>query len=188
MGKLAEASEISKKLHSNGFSMTFACQLDRAKAHLRDRYTSEPTKTFGIVASSKSKNLISYGLDTSFNSRQTLSVIREQSLASWFNDPRNADLGCTSFSKIATEFHCQGLELDGVLLAWGSDFIWDGSKWCTPKFTARAKAKNPHQLRINSYRVLLTRSRDGFVIFCPPGPEMLQTKAALAAAGIEELA
>ena len=28
-----------------------------------------------------------------------------------------------------------------------------------------SKTKDPHQLRVNSYRVLLTRGRDGFAIF-----------------------
>ncbi|MEI9479121.1 MAG: DNA/RNA helicase domain-containing protein [Deltaproteobacteria bacterium] len=31
----------------------------------------------------------------------------------------------------------------------------------------RSKAKDPHQLRVNSYRVLLTRGRDRFIVFVP---------------------
>ena len=58
----------------------------------------------------------------------------------------------------------------------------------TVEFPNKIVILTENSLRINSYRVLLTRSRDGFVIFCPSGPEMLQTRAALAAAGIEELA
>ena len=28
-----------------------------------------------------------------------------------------------------TEFGCQGLELDGALLAWGTDFVRDAGAW-----------------------------------------------------------
>ena len=40
-------------------------------------------------------------------------------------------------------------------------------------------------LRLNAYRVLLTRGRDGAVVFVPPGPEMDSTFAALCRAGFE---
>jgi DUF2075 family protein len=51
----------------------------------------------------------------------------------------------------------------------------------------RSQARDPHQLRLNSYRVLLTRGRDGFVVFVPPEPEMRETYRALRDAGLREL-
>jgi hypothetical protein len=42
---------------------------------------------------------------------------------------------------------------------------------------------DPHQLRLNSYRVLLTRSREGIVVFIPPRPEFNLTEHAFLAAG-----
>ncbi len=50
-----------------------------------------------------------------------------------------------------------------------------------------SKAKDPHQLRVNSYRVLLTRGRDGFIVFVPNEIGMRSTYEALKGAGVREL-
>jgi DUF2075 family protein len=51
----------------------------------------------------------------------------------------------------------------------------------------RSKAHDPHALRLNSYRVLLSRGRDGFVVFVPDQPEMNMTYEALKEAGLGKL-
>jgi len=51
----------------------------------------------------------------------------------------------------------------------------------------RSKLKNPHQIRLNVYRVLLTRARDGFVIFCPKHSDMGQIYDYLVQCGLEIL-
>lgn len=43
--------------------------------------------------------------------------------------------------------------------------MWDGV-WKSPP-ARRSKSNDPHQLRVNSYRVLLTRGREGFIVFVP---------------------
>jgi len=78
-----------------------------------------------------------------------------------------------------------GLELDFPIVCWGNDFTWDGA-WKSPP-AKRSKAKDPHQLRVNSYRVLLTRGRDGFIVFVPNEIGMRSTYEALKTAGIREL-
>ena len=70
-------------------------------------------------------------------------------------------------------------------MCWGNDFTWDGA-WKSPP-AKRSKAKDPHQLRVNSYRVLLTRGRDGFIVFVPNEIGMRSTYEALKTAGIREL-
>jgi DUF2075 family protein len=72
---------------------------------------------------------------------------------------------CCALRDVATEFSCQGLELDFPIVCWGSDFTWDGA-WKSPP-AKRSNAKDPRQLRMNSYRVSLTRGRDGFIVFVP---------------------
>ena len=47
--------------------------------------------------------------------------------------------------------------------------------------------RNPFQLRLNAYRVLLTRGRDGTVVFVPPPGEMDETSRYLLASGFREL-
>ena len=75
----------------------------------------------------------------------------------------------------ATQFACQGLELDCVGLCWGNDLIrrehrqqwvarsFAGTRWQEP----RGEAAIAYQL--NTYRVLLTRARYETVIWVPAG-------------------
>jgi hypothetical protein len=46
---------------------------------------------------------------------------------------------------------------------------------------------DPRQLRLNAYRVLLTRGRDGLVVFVPPDARLDETEHALLAGGIRPL-
>jgi len=47
--------------------------------------------------------------------------------------------------------------------------------------------RDAFQLRVNAYRVLLTRGRDGAVIFVPPLPELDTTAARLQGHGVKVL-
>lgn len=53
---------------------------------------------------------------------------------------------------------------------------------------ARAKVRDPFQLRVNAYRVLLTRARDVSVGYVPPLPVLDETYEHLSACGIRPLA
>ena len=70
-----------------------------------------------------------------------------------------------------------------AIVAWGNDFMWSGKQWELRKMRTRIPQVDPHQLRLNSYRVLLTRSREGVIIFVPPKPEFDETEHAVLAAG-----
>jgi hypothetical protein len=63
------------------------------------------------------------------------------------------------------------LELDAALVAWGTDFMLEDGRW-TNRRARRYQAPNlihdAFQLRLNAYRVLLTRGRDATVVFVPP--------------------
>jgi hypothetical protein len=78
----------------------------------------------------------------------------------------------------ATEFQVQGLELDWVCVNWDSDFRFNGSHWNYHDFRGDrwvniASPERQNYLR-NAYRVLLTRARQGMVVFVPPGDRMIQ--------------
>jgi DUF2075 family protein len=74
----------------------------------------------------------------------------------------------------------QGLELDWTCVAWCADFRFNGSDWNFHDFRGSRwcnveNADNRNYLR-NAYRVLLTRARQGMVIFVPPGNADDQTR------------
>src|SRR5690606_35847800 len=73
----------------------------------------------------------------------------------------------------ATEFQVQGLEVDWACVNWDADLRRTATDWSHHMF-AGSKWKNlKDQSRIrylvNAYRVLLTRARQGMVIFVPQG-------------------
>ena len=71
----------------------------------------------------------------------------------------------------ATEYACQGLELDVVGLAWGGDLIRQGGAWFARSFSGKSwqRATKDYDFIRNTYRVLLTRARYETVIWVPPG-------------------
>jgi hypothetical protein len=88
-----------------------------------------------------------------------------------------------------TEFGAQGLELDATLLAWGADLLLTGGAWSNAnarRYQRQTLVRDPFQLRLNAYRVLLTRARDVVVVFVPGLAELDETFACLASAGFKE--
>jgi len=77
-----------------------------------------------------------------------------------------------------------------VLLAWGTDFIRSGDRWSdhrARRYKAGTKIRDAYALRLNAYRVLLTRGRNGTVIYLPRLPELDATAACLQAHGVKVL-
>jgi len=82
----------------------------------------------------------------------------------------------------ATEFQVQGLELDWTCVTWDADLRFTGSGWSFHDFRGDrwcniGNTDNRSYLR-NAYRVLLTRARQGMVIFVPPGNAADPTRSA----------
>ena len=43
----------------------------------------------------------------------------------WYNDLHDSPQSCCALHDVATEFSCQGLELDFPIVCWGSDLRWE---------------------------------------------------------------
>lgn len=180
-GNLSEASKISTSIWNQNFPILLTRDLDIAKQYILSRFENELSKRFGIIASSKDRVLSKFGINNGFQDT------RRVKNSSWFNNERGKlGSGC-NFEEVVTEFGCQGLELDLAIVAWGNDFLWTGNSWEIRKMRTRTPQRDPHQLRLNSYRVLLTRSREGLVIFVPPLEEFNKTEHALLASGARYL-
>ncbi|MGV3570607.1 MAG: DNA/RNA helicase domain-containing protein [Ramlibacter sp.] len=180
-GAFRDARRLAPRLTAQGFHVYLTQDLEHAKSYVRQRYEGEREKRYGLVASSKGSNLPEFGVQNGYGHTKNF---RE---GPWYNDPPESRHSCCQLNDVATEFSCQGLELDMPIVCWGSDFRIEGDSWLTPRVTARNTAKNPRQLRVNSYRVLLSRGRDGLLLYVPPEDRMTATAAALRAAGASEL-
>ncbi len=179
-GDLGKAAALSVRMAEQGFDMYLARDLEKAKDYVRQRYAGCADKRYGLLASSKAVDLEYYGIPNNYF------ATRKVKYGPWYNADPADKRSCCALEEVVTEFGCQGLELDFPVVCWGSDMKWDVKSWRTP-ITRRINAFNPRVLRLNSYRVLLTRGRDGFVVFVPPAARYGPTADALKAAGLKDL-
>ena len=183
-----ELRRIACVLEEQGHDLRITRDLDQAKRYLRERYGNYPEARFGLVASSRDKDLVSFGIPNDFQSTKRIRF------GPWYNDNEDepGERSCRHLRDCVTEFGAQGLELDAVLLAWGTDFVLKDGKWSNSrargyKKSGKSEVYDPHQLRANSYRVLLTRGRDAHVVFVPEHPALDETWAFLRASGFRKL-
>ncbi len=126
----------------------------------------------GLAASSRATRLRAEGLepDSTFHAGYRWDH--------WYLAPATDVRSSYQLEVFATEFEIQGLELDWIGLCWGGDFIWSPqqNQWLIRKLWPGDKSKwvptrNPQQqiYRRNAYRVLLTRARQGIVLYIPTG-------------------
>lgn len=85
-----------------------------------------------------------------------------------------------ALEQVATEFDIQGLELDWVGVAWDADLRLQNGEWDYRDFSGTTwQAVNSDERKMylkNAYRVLLTRARQGMVIFVPHGDPLDKTR------------
>ena len=173
-GDIKGAREISDGIED--YNMYVTRDLQKAKQYCIDVYGERENARFGLIASSKASNLSKYRMKPIFSRDKGY-------IADWFNKPTNDSRSCCALNVTISEFDCQGLEVDMSIVGWGTDMTWEEDSWS--KFeTGEAADSEKNTYRVNSYRVLLTRGRDGFIIFMPDEERFNTTYDALIAAGV----
>ncbi len=180
---------LAESLDRSGYHIRLCRDFDTGAEYLRDRFASDPEARYGVVASSRDKALPRFRV---YNDYQSTRRVR---FGPWFGSREGeaaAGDSCRDLVKCVTEFGCQGLELDAVLMAWGTDFVRSGLSWSI-QYATRYKqggpveVRDPFRLRMNAYRVLMTRGRSATVIFVPALTELEETAAHLIACGVKPL-
>ena len=133
----------------------------------------------GLVCSAGAKRLRADGVWPNFPH------LDADAMAHWFLD-RWPDVRASDALELpATQFACQGLELDHVGLCWGNDLIRQGGQPARAPWQARAFVGTSWQVmrreaaiayQVNTYRVLLTRARYETVIWVPQGDATDRTR------------
>ncbi len=188
----ARLCEISAKLESDGFDLRLCRDLTVGKAYLKERYEDQPDKRYGLMTSSRDRFLRQAARHDHFD---TSWCFKTSLVGPWYTDPEEDPrrISCRHLTQSITEFQAQGLELDGVLLGWGTDFLLDRGNWNISRMSRYQRRngttgiKNPIQLRRNAYRVLLTRARDVTVVYVPELSESLETADFLQGIGFRPL-
>lgn len=171
---------LASQIEREGFHLRLTRSLDVAKSYLRDRYAENPDARFGIIASSKDRDLGAFGIPNDFQ------ATKQVRMGPWYGDDGSSLHSCRQLTSCVTEFGAQGLELDSVLLAWGTDYRRVAGRWSNDMargYLKRKLVRDPRQLRLNAYRVLLTRARDAVVAFVPTLATLDETYDYLSAAG-----
>ncbi|MCW4440046.1 DUF2075 domain-containing protein [Vibrio splendidus] len=156
--------DLAKQAIKHGFNIYVTRDLDKAKRYCRTRYQGT-AKKYGLLSSSSK---------TKFT---------REDVGPWFHDDVGALKSCCQFERTIDEFKCQGLELDMPILVWADDFLFDGKGWQLHKWNQ--KVRDPYQIKLNSYRVLMTRGRDGVVFYFPQEALFDQTYEYFLSAGAQ---
>jgi hypothetical protein len=143
------------------FPIVMTRSLELAKAWVRAR--ARGNERFGLLASSGGKRL------------KPLGIAMEAQIdpCVWFLNGADDVRSSFYLEDAGSEFDVQGLELDWTIVAWDGDLIHQPSGWRYRAFKGtrwqEIRDVDAQRYRLNAYRVLLTRARQGMVIFVPTG-------------------
>lgn len=155
------AKELYQKIKDK-YPIVITRNLSDAKKWVKDRCIG--TTRYGLLASSNGLRLKPEGIFVKNNI---------SNIANWFLNSKKDVRSCYALEDVVTEFDIQGLELDYSIVAWDADYRFDGSRWNYYNFKGdRWNNVNSPEKQLylkNTYRVLLTRARQGIAIFVPSG-------------------
>lgn len=158
--KISESKIIFQSLIKT-YPIVITRNLETAKTWLKNN--ARGFERYGLVASSGALRLRPFGLN----------VKSKIDAPYWFLNGKDDIRSSYFMEEVATEFDIQGLELDWVGVCWDGDLSFQNDQWVSKNFTGTTW-KNVNQevdrnYLKNAYRVLLTRARQGMVLFIPEG-------------------
>jgi hypothetical protein len=165
-GKPERAREICK--HLERYSIRIVRDLTQARGWIRSKRRG--VERAGLLASSNALRLKPDGIF----------VRAKIDPEDWFLAPHGDVRGSDALEDVGTEFDVQGLELDWTCVCWDANWRWSRGTWEGWRFsgTSWKRVLDPARraFLMNSYRVLMTRARQGFVVFVPRGDRRDSTR------------
>ena len=166
-GRIGEAQQLARE----GTAFFVTRSLEAMRNGLRA--SARGQRRAGLVCSTGARRLVADGIWPDFPH------LDSKAIAHWFLN-RWPDVRASDALEIpATQFACQGLELDYVGLCWGGDLVRNGN-WLVRKFSGTKWQKSDgidaRDFRLNTYRVLLTRARYDTIIWVPAGDAQDKTR------------
>ena len=148
-------------LQAIGESYPIVITRDLATARHWLKTKSRGTERFGLLASSGAIRLRPIGIN----------VKSEIDVVDWFLNKKSDIRSSYFLEEVASEFDIQGSEPDWTCVIWDADLRYIQDKWDFKLFrgTDWYNVNDSARMRYlkNSYRVLLTRARQGMVIVVP---------------------
>ncbi len=155
-----QASE-TLQLIRNKYPIVITRDLNKAKKWLKEK--ARGNERYGLIVSSEAQRLKPHAIDV----KTPIDPIH------WFLNDKSDVRSSYYLEDVATEFHIQGLELDWACITWDADFRYSKNAWQCFSFVGdrwnNIKKEERKLYLKNSYRVLLTRARQGMIIVVPSG-------------------
>ncbi|PEC89391.1 hypothetical protein COJ87_19800 [Bacillus cereus] len=161
-----QTKELISNLPKEHYQLFITRDLDKAKLTLHQLYQDD-SKTVGVVCAGgadRQKEVSVLPRDERYE--------RPSKIAQYFNYPES-QYYCRALNYSSTEFQTQGLELDMTLVHWDDDLYLQNGTWKGRHY--QWGVEDPFQIKLNAYRVILTRGRDGTIIYIPPKPILDET-------------
>ena len=165
---LENSPEKTKEIYSliaDKYPVYITRDYSKAKKWVRGQVRG--SQRCGILACSSAQRLKPEGIY----------VLTDIDVKNWFLAPSKDLRSSNMLEVVASEFKVQGLEIDWAVVCWDADLRrnnestdWDYYSFRGTKWMHRNRPELQRYL-LNSYRVLLTRARQGMVIFIPNGVE-----------------
>jgi len=165
--KPEEACELATSIKEN-YPLLLTRNLATAKEWLRQKKSGN--KRIGLIASSGGLRLKPCGI-------HVREVIDE---AMWFLNDEKDIRSSYYLEMVATEYKVQGLELDWAGICWDADLRRKDNNWEFKNFSGtkwnQTSTISEQKFLLNTYRVLLTRAREGIILFVPEGDPEDETR------------
>jgi hypothetical protein len=177
-GRVEQARKLAMEIKGNGYILGGARHLEPLRSFARNRYEGALGKRYGLIISERYRKA---------HEELGIRVARHPFYyyGQWFDDPPSSPRSACRLDLAVSEFGCQGLELDLPIMLWGPDIVWSEGVWNLGRHRKNPKVRDQRRLRLNAYRVLLTRGRDGLLIYVPPYSDAVWE--ILEAAGVSDM-
>lgn len=157
----SEKARVTYRAIADKYPIFLTRSLSEARTWLRNK--ARGSERYGLTASSGANRLRAEGIW----------VKAKIDAPVWFLNDKTDVRSSYYLEETASEFDIQGLELDWTCVCWDADFRHANDQWQYFNFRG-TKWQNVNsaerQLYLkNTYRVLLTRARQGLAIFVPSG-------------------
>ena len=164
-----KARETYNKIEEN-YPIFITREIDKAKEWIKTK--ARGSERCGLIAHSNAIRLRPDGINVKAKVDPTM----------WFLNDKDDIRSSYFLEEVATEFDVQGLELDWTIVGWDANLRYENEHWQYHNFSG-TKWQNVNKLEkqkylLNSYRVLLTRARQGMIIYVPQGNNNDSTRLA----------
>lgn len=163
-----EARMIFNELQEN-YPIVLTRNIDTARDWVRSQ--ARGSERYGLTSSAGARRLRPHGVW----------VQHKVNPPNWFLNDKSDIRSSFGLEETATEFDIQGLELDWTIVCWDGDLRHNGSSFVHRAFVGsrwtNIGTSERRMYLTNAYRVLLTRARQGMVIFIPEGSEHDHTRS-----------